>query len=123
MGAGLSAGLLPGRLLAVGSLAGNLQCPPRQRTRDEPRPLDRSGHEEGDARRDGQRPDFPGEEPDLRSTPEEVTMSEPLLQVRDLITAFDTDGGLIRAVDQVSFDISRGRTLGIVGESGCGKSV
>ncbi len=50
-------------------------------------------------------------------------MSEPLLQVRDLITAFDTDGGLIRAVDHVSFDIARGRTLGIVGESGCGKSV
>jgi peptide/nickel transport system ATP-binding protein len=50
-------------------------------------------------------------------------MSEPLLQVRDLITAFDTDGGLVRAVDHVSFDIARGRTLGIVGESGCGKSV
>lgn len=50
-------------------------------------------------------------------------MSEPLLQVRDLITAFDTDGGLIRAVDQVSFEVGRGKTLGIVGESGCGKSV
>ena len=50
-------------------------------------------------------------------------MSEPLLQVRDLITAFDTDGGLIRAVDHVSFSIERGKTLGIVGESGCGKSV
>ena len=50
-------------------------------------------------------------------------MDEPLLQVRDLITAFDTDGGLIRAVDEVSFDIGRGKTLGIVGESGCGKSV
>lgn len=50
-------------------------------------------------------------------------MSEPLLQVRDLITAFDTDGGLIRAVDQVSFSVERSKTLGIVGESGCGKSV
>ena len=50
-------------------------------------------------------------------------MSEPLLQVRDLITAFDTEGGLIRAVDQVSFEVERGKTLGIVGESGCGKSV
>ena len=50
-------------------------------------------------------------------------MSEPLLQVRDLITAFDTDGGLIRAVDHVSFEVARGKTLGIVGESGCGKSV
>ena len=50
-------------------------------------------------------------------------MSEPLLQVRELITAFDTDAGLVRAVDHVSFDVSRGMTLGIVGESGCGKSV
>jgi peptide/nickel transport system ATP-binding protein len=50
-------------------------------------------------------------------------MSEPLLQVRDLITAFDTDGGLVRAVDHVSFSIEKGKTLGIVGESGCGKSV
>ncbi|RYD60102.1 MAG: ATP-binding cassette domain-containing protein, partial [Verrucomicrobiaceae bacterium] len=50
-------------------------------------------------------------------------MSEPLLQVRDLIIAFDTDAGLTRAVDHVSFDIARGKTLGIVGESGCGKSV
>ena len=50
-------------------------------------------------------------------------MSEPLLQVRDLITAFDTDAGLVRAVDHVSFDVARGKTLGIVGESGCGKSV
>lgn len=50
-------------------------------------------------------------------------MSEPLLQVKDLITAFDTEGGLIRAVDQVSFEVARGKTLGIVGESGCGKSV
>jgi energy-coupling factor transporter ATP-binding protein EcfA2 len=48
---------------------------------------------------------------------------EPLLEVRDLITAFDTDAGLLRAVDQVSFEVKRGRTLGIVGESGCGKSV
>ncbi len=48
---------------------------------------------------------------------------EPLLEVTDLITAFDTDGGLLRAVDHVSFDVKRGRTLGIVGESGCGKSV
>jgi peptide/nickel transport system ATP-binding protein len=50
-------------------------------------------------------------------------MSEPLLQVRDLITAFDTDAGLVRAVDHVSFDVARSKTLGIVGESGCGKSV
>jgi oligopeptide/dipeptide ABC transporter ATP-binding protein len=50
-------------------------------------------------------------------------MSQPLLSVRDLVTAFDTDGGRVRAVDGVSFDVHAGRTLGIVGESGCGKSV
>jgi peptide/nickel transport system ATP-binding protein len=50
-------------------------------------------------------------------------MSEPLLQVNKLITAFDLDVGLTRAVDEVSFSVKRGQTLGIVGESGCGKSV
>ncbi|RME73032.1 MAG: ABC transporter ATP-binding protein [Verrucomicrobia bacterium] len=46
-----------------------------------------------------------------------------LLEVRDLVTAFDTDAGRVTAVDGVSFKVRRGRTLGIVGESGCGKSV
>ncbi len=46
-----------------------------------------------------------------------------LLTVRDLAIAFETDAGLLRAVDGVSFSIPRGRTLGLVGESGCGKSV
>ena len=46
-----------------------------------------------------------------------------ILQVKDLVTAFDSDAGRLVAVDGVSFDVPRGKTLGIVGESGCGKSV
>ncbi len=46
-----------------------------------------------------------------------------LLRVTDLHTEFPTDDGLVKAVDGVSFSIDEGETLGIVGESGCGKSV
>lgn len=46
-----------------------------------------------------------------------------ILEVEDLVAAFDTDGGQVTAVDGVSFEVRRGKTLGIVGESGCGKSV
>jgi peptide/nickel transport system ATP-binding protein len=47
----------------------------------------------------------------------------PLLEVTDLKTHFTTDRGLVRAVDGVSFTLERGKTIGIVGESGCGKTV
>jgi oligopeptide/dipeptide ABC transporter ATP-binding protein len=53
----------------------------------------------------------------------QTTAQGPLLDVRDLHTSFVTDDGIVGAVDGVSFSVERGKTLGIVGESGCGKSV
>src|SRR3984893_1584055 len=50
-------------------------------------------------------------------------MPGPLLEVRDLRTQFTTREGVVKAVDGVSFELHSGETLGIVGESGCGKSV
>jgi oligopeptide transport system ATP-binding protein len=49
--------------------------------------------------------------------------NETILEVRNLKTYFSTDDGIVRAVDDVSFSLAKGETLGIVGESGCGKSV
>jgi len=48
---------------------------------------------------------------------------EKILEVKNLQTSFFTERGELKAVDSVSFDLFKGRTLGIVGESGCGKSV
>ena len=50
-------------------------------------------------------------------------MADPLLSVRDLRTHFFDVDGVLRAVDGISFDVPAGEMLGIVGESGCGKSV
>ena len=50
-------------------------------------------------------------------------MAQTLLSVRSLTTSFRTDRGLLRAVDEVSFDLTASTTLALVGESGCGKSV
>jgi peptide/nickel transport system ATP-binding protein len=54
---------------------------------------------------------------------ESAPLDGPLLEVKDLKTAFQTGRGLARAVDGVTFSLERGRTLGVVGESGSGKTV
>jgi len=50
-------------------------------------------------------------------------MTQPLIRVENLKTYFDTDEGVVKAVDDVSLEIPHAKTLGLVGESGCGKSV
>lgn len=52
-----------------------------------------------------------------------VDMNAPLLSVRDLAVEFEQPGGAIRALESISLDLRPGRVLGVVGESGCGKSV
>jgi len=52
-----------------------------------------------------------------------MAASTPLVEISGLQTVFETDDGLVRAVNDVSFTIPRGGTVGLVGESGCGKSV
>src|ERR1700693_5715914 len=50
-------------------------------------------------------------------------MAERLLEIRGLKTHFRADDGMVRAVDGIDLTIDRGETLGVVGESGCGKTV
>jgi peptide/nickel transport system ATP-binding protein len=64
-------------------------------------------------------PPIPMAERIARAAPHEA----PILSVRNLKTYFRSQEGLVRAVDGLSFDVHAGRTLGIVGESGCGKSI
>ena len=57
-------------------------------------------------------------------TQEEISVpSDVVLTVRDLTVGFATEAGAVRAVEEAAFTIRRGQTLGLVGESGCGKSV
>ena len=51
-----------------------------------------------------------------------TTEQKSILSVKDLQIYFNTDEGVVRAVDGVTFDLAQGKTLGVVGESGCGKS-
>ena len=53
----------------------------------------------------------------------EKSYQQPLLGISGLKTVFPTDDGIVNAVNDVSFDIARGQTVGVVGESGCGKSI
>ena len=53
----------------------------------------------------------------------EDPMADKILEVKNLKTYFRTDAGLVKAVNDVTFSVERGKTLGIVGESGCGKSI
>ena len=52
-----------------------------------------------------------------------MSQFEKILEVKNLQTSFFTDRGEVKAVDQISFDLYKGKTVGVVGESGCGKSV
>ena len=69
----------------------------------------------------------PAREPEPVEAPARRESKPPpenvLLEVRDLRTYFHVMDGTVKAVDGVSFSIDRGETLGVVGESGCGKSV
>ncbi len=59
----------------------------------------------------------------MESTPVSMQTSQPLLEVNNLKTYFYTEDGVVKAVDGVDFNVFPGEVLGLVGESGCGKSV
>ena len=61
--------------------------------------------------------------PATRAAPPPATAGGPILEIQDLKTHFFSRDGVAKAVDGVSYSVNRGETLGVVGESGCGKSV
>ena len=68
-------------------------------------------------------PALPVPDPIETDVPRSAPAGDVVLEVRGLKTHFDTRDGLVKAVDEVDFTVKRGEVLGIVGESGCGKSV
>lgn len=62
-------------------------------------------------------------EPTIQKYGIEQNMTEPLIQIKDLCVSFFLDEGRVDAVNGVNFTIKQGKTIGVVGESGCGKSV
>lgn len=61
--------------------------------------------------------------PGVREHGKDGQSKAPILEVRDLAVEFAVDDGKIKVLDGVSFQVAPGQTLGVVGESGCGKSV
>jgi peptide/nickel transport system ATP-binding protein len=80
--------------------------PKTEKDRDDARPIELSGMPES-----------------RNDTSPAAAPSRPILEIEDLNTHFFTREGVVRAVDGVSYALHRGKTLGVVGESGCGKSV
>ncbi len=62
-------------------------------------------------------------QPSVKTNDQAAGQSDKLLEIRDLRTSFYTHDGVVKAVDGVNFYVKRGEVLGLVGESGCGKSV
>src|SRR5690606_34837413 len=90
----------------------------RQRSR-----LARRGSEGRDAGGPRRRPGIRTRDDRRRDLANGIAVTEPILSVEELSCGFHTEDGYLRVVDRVSFAVAPGVTLGLVGESGCGKTV